>query len=359
MSKEKPKIFTFKDAYAFSKQTNGDCADKRRLLLGNGFSMACDTAFGYKALYTEVKKMGISEEIQKIFDKFGETNFEAILTILDNADWMASNYKMKASDPELSMRTDYEILKKHLAEAICNVHPTHSAVIADEKYEACYNFIEGFDSLYTTNYDLLLYWASLRREPFKFSDGFYKDEDTEGNDCEYMPHHPISANGIYFLHGALHLYSNTPKVRKRVWKDTNSHLTTQIREALDNKQYPLVVAEGSSSAKLAQIESSSYLSDVWRKFRGTSGHLFIFGSSLSESDQHVLDAIAKNIEIRHVWIGIRGDFNEGRNERFLGIADSLYSHREAHLEGYKKLKKREGDLDIHFYDSDSVNIWAN
>jgi len=351
-----PTIHTFSEALELA-DTFSDTASKKRLLLGNGFSMACFGDFGYKTLYQKVKDEGIPAKVQKVFEEYGETNFEAVLKLLDDSSWMAETYGLCEDREKSEMKKDYESLKLALTNAITAVHPEHRGLIEDEKYDACYAFISKFDDLYTVNYDLLLYWTSLHREPFKFTDLFSKDEDTYGNDCEYMPHQSGSGAGMYFLHGALHLYTDGTSVRKRVWKDTDTPLVTQIRAALEDKEYPIVVAEGDSSAKLAQIEGSSYLSNCQRKFQGIQGHLFTFGHSLSDQDKHIVDMISKNDALRHLWIGIRGDFSKKSNQRFLELAQHMQQRRKDHIEG-RKMRVKRGDLTVHFYDADSAEVWG-
>jgi len=171
-----------------------------------------------------------------------------------------------------------------------------------------------------------------------------------------MPHNYSGDSHIYFLHGALHLYFDGQNVRKRVWKDTGTPLVSQIQLALKMKEYPLVVAEGCSSSKLGQIGTNGYLSNCLRKFCGIQGHLFTFGFSFSEQDNHISDAIVKNEAIRHLWIGIRGDFSKPSNKRFLELAEKLIDQRNIHI-GTKKMPVKKGDLIVHFYNSDSANVW--
>ncbi|OGL72207.1 hypothetical protein A3D69_01090 [Candidatus Uhrbacteria bacterium RIFCSPHIGHO2_02_FULL_54_11] len=351
-----PPIHSFADALEMSKSFT-DSAGKKRLLLGNGFSMACFGGFGYTALYERVKNLGIPEKVQKIFEKYGETNFEAILKLLDDSSWVAETYGLCSDGSQSEIKKDYEALKLALTNAITEVHPEHRGLITDEKYNACYAFISNFDDIYTVNYDLLLYWTSLHREPFAFTDSFSKDKDTDGNDCEFMPHNHADGSGLYFLHGALHLYSDGKVVRKRVWKETNIPLVTQIRAALEDKKYPLVVAEGDSDSKLEHIQESSYLSNCLRKFRGIQGHLFAFGHSLSDQDRHIVEVISKNVELRHLWIGIRGDFTKPTNQRFLDLAQRMQQERKDQI-GDKKFRGKKGDLTVHFYDADSAKVWG-
>lgn len=355
-----PRILSFTEALteADAISAKKECPNQKRLLLGNGFSMACYGDFGYKALYAEVKDLGLSPQLEGIFKQFGQTNFEAVLKLLDQSDWMAKHYKMKATSKALDMRKDYEMLKQNLAEAICSVHPDHSAIIPNAKYDHCYSFINNFDSIYTINYDLLLYWTSLRVQPFAFRDYFSRDEDTDGHDCEFMPERNGDGKSIYFLHGALHLYHDGSTVRKRVWKDTGVQLLTQIRTALENKQYPLVVAEGDSEDKLKQIQESSYLSNALRKFKGIQGHLFVFGSSLSDSDNHIVEVIAKNLELRHLWIGVRGGFEKGHNAHLLQVAERITSKRDQTLSRIEKKRKNPKTIMVHFFDSESAKAWG-
>ena len=72
----------------------------------------------------------------------------------------------------------------------------------------------------------------------------------------------------------------------------------QVKESLDNERYPLIVSEGDSVQKLKRIESSSYLSHCARRFQNIQGNLFIYGSSLSEQDDHITEWITKNTTLR-------------------------------------------------------------
>ena len=195
-----PTLLSFEEALAASESVDPNtCAKKQRLFLGNGFSMGCLKTFGYTALYEKIIEMGLPDHVQDIFTHFGQCNFEAVLKALDDGTWMSEHYKMQSTDSSLNMSNDYESLKKSLASAISEVHPPHSGIISAHQYEHCYKFISYFDDIYTVNYDLLLYWTSLTREPFKFEDDFYRDADTPDEYCEYMPYAKKSVNPhLYF-----------------------------------------------------------------------------------------------------------------------------------------------------------------
>lgn len=46
------------------------------LLLGNGFSIACDPVFSYRSLFEEAVKRGLSDRAQRLFERLGTNNFE-------------------------------------------------------------------------------------------------------------------------------------------------------------------------------------------------------------------------------------------------------------------------------------------
>lgn len=115
-----PPIHSFADALEMTKSFT-DSAGKKRLLLGNGFSMACFDGFGYTALYERVKNLGIPEKVQKIFEKYGETNFEAVLRLLDDSSWIAETYDLCFNGSQSEIKKDYEVLKLALTNAITEV----------------------------------------------------------------------------------------------------------------------------------------------------------------------------------------------------------------------------------------------
>ena len=64
------------------------------LLLGNGFSIACDPVFRYESLYEAAVKEGLSKRAQQLFDRLGTNNFEGVMRLLDDAHWVAQTYEL-------------------------------------------------------------------------------------------------------------------------------------------------------------------------------------------------------------------------------------------------------------------------
>ena len=147
---------------------------KRHVLLGNGFSIGAHEQFQYGTLYEQAKRESLPGHVIELFDRYGTTNFEQVLHQLDEGQWLAEHYRLAASDSdsERDMATDYESLKSALVDAIANTHPAMPSDIGEARLSSSTNFLKNFTNVFTTNYDLLLYWASLVQEPYRFKDGF-------------------------------------------------------------------------------------------------------------------------------------------------------------------------------------------
>jgi hypothetical protein len=156
-------------------------AKKRRtahLLLGNGFSMAYDpNIFSYNALYDFVSSLKDST-LEAIFGAMKTKNFELMMEQLD-----ASLSLLKAlgvgTDVQEKPESAIEKLKNSLLAAIKALHPEHVFKIPEAKSAACAKFIEAFTGqggkVFTTNYDLLLYWILMRQNVPNSVDGFGRE----------------------------------------------------------------------------------------------------------------------------------------------------------------------------------------
>jgi hypothetical protein len=153
--------------------------------------------------------------------------------------------------------------------------------------------------------------------------------------------------------GALHLYLEEGELRKHSWSRTGRRLTDSIREGLDQGQFPLFVAEGSPDKKLQQIQRSGYLWYCLEKLRSIQSPLVIFGHSLGSSDGHILDAIASNIELSELYIGLHGDPESVSNQSIKAAAQQMVVRRTRHSE-----RRKYHPLEVHFYSSDSVQVWG-
>jgi len=350
-----PELLTYQEALDLAHEQGG----KVRVLLGNGFSIGAHSQFQYGTLYEQAQQAGLPEHVLELFERYGTTNFEQVLRQLDEGQWLAGHYEMEATNPDRDMGADYERLKQALVEAISASHPAVPDAVGRERLQACYQFVSAFDEVFTLNYDLLLYWTSLVQEPFRFEDGFGREVDTDDAYCIFLPS-GSSRPHIYFLHGALHLTTEAGEVRKLVWNTTGIAIMEQVRTDLEAKRYPLVVSEGTSLDKLERIESSSYLSWAFRKLENIQGSLFTYGWALSEQDEHLIEAIAKNTSLERVFIGVYGDPQSEANQALFQSAEKLVQRRNQVLtSGRTGRRAKKGQLEVHYYDASSANVWGD
>jgi len=342
------KYLNFKEALELSREAEG----KKHILLGNGFSIGAHEKFRYGTLYEQAKNSGLPKHVESLFERYGTTNFEEVLKQLSEGRWLASHYKLAKTDPKLDMESDYEQVKDALIGAVATTHPASRNEIADQKLEACNAFLRQFDNVFTTNYDLLLYWASLATSPPPFKDGFWGmgHGDPSYLKFESLPESPNTEAGyIYFLHGALHLYAKGGEVIKMRWGSDNPPLLTQVEEALAEARFPLVVSEGNPGQKKVRIGDNFYLRKCRRNFQQIEGSLFVFGSSLGPGDTHIMEWIMQNKKLERLLVGVHGNPEKNRNQDLmLRIRDGVESHQKS---GGQSLK-------VDFYDSTTANVWT-
>ena len=238
-------VLSFEDALKAAAKVHAN----RHLLLGNGFSIACrPDCFTYGRLLDEADLSKLSVDGLELFASEGTTDFEEIINSLRVAGRIATFYE--SSDPDLVVRlaADADLVKAALADTLARNHPANVGDIEPEEYEQARQFLVNFGHIFTVSYDLLLYWALMQEmEPqIKADDGFRQDHDEPDADwVRWDSYKPFSQN-IYYLHGGLHLFEEGPTLKKLTFSRTGVALIDQIREALDDEAYPLVITEGTS-----------------------------------------------------------------------------------------------------------------
>jgi len=154
-----PNLLTFEQAIA-----EAEPGKNKHVLLGNGFSRACrNDIFAYDALFkrADFTKLPFA---QQAFTALGTTDFEVVMHALRRAAILVTVYAPTNSDLAKLFRDEADALREVLAAAIAQNHPEYPAEIAPERYAACRRFLNYFNSAYTLNYDLLLYWAIMQAE---------------------------------------------------------------------------------------------------------------------------------------------------------------------------------------------------
>lgn len=326
---------------------------KRHLLLGNGFSIDCrPDIFDYGKLFEQADFSQLSSFARNAFDALKTTDFERVIKTLKDASKLSKVYGV--SDTKTNqMRIDADKLKDLLVETIAASHPALPSDIADSEYQACRKFLRNFDTTYSLNYDLLLYWTfmqDVKDSTLPFDDGFRTSQEDVLEDMlsGYVVWDPgqSRAQSVWFLHGALHIFDSEVEVQKYTWNRTGIRLIEQTREALSKDLFPLFVAEGTSTEKLDRIRHSDYLAKAYRSFQSIQNCLFIHGHSLSENDEHYINLIEQG-KMDHVYVGLHGNASSKSNKSIMRRANQMADNRTN-----KKL------LSIDFYDSSSAKVWG-
>lgn len=326
---------------------------KRHLLLGNGFSIACKPdIFSYEKLFEQADFTNLSNSIREVFTEFSTQDFEKIISILRNSSRALNSYSEASEILISTLQNDADGLKELLIQTIAKNHPDQPNAISEDKFNSCKKFLSNFEHIYTLNYDLLLYWTLMHDDnhsSIKCDDGFRTPEDLEfGDSTSYVVWDPNSrSQNIYFLHGALHLFDAGTEIQKYTWSNTGIKLIEQIRHALNENHFPIFIAEGTSQEKLTYIKHNEYLSKAKRSLGNIQQCLFIYGHSLAENDEHILQAIEKNSKLQQIYIGIYGAPNTPNNKKV--ISRGLLLNKSS----------RKNPLDIFFYMADSAHVWDN
>ena len=182
------------------EKANQEGYQKKHLLLGNGFSIACKSdIFQYSALF-EQADFSDCPELKNAFKALKTSDFEEVINNLNATSKLLPAYsKDVALVSKISQHA--EILKEILVSTVAGNHPGKPFDIDSTKYWSCKKFLNYFlaDSVggkvYTFNYDLLLYWTLMQDDnPFldapeklKHNDGFGNpDYDDEENISSYV-----------------------------------------------------------------------------------------------------------------------------------------------------------------------------
>ena len=111
----------------------------------------------------------------------------------------------------------------------------------------------------------------------------------------------LAMQNLFFLHGAFHIYKNKQLVEK-ITQSQDKALYERLEEIIDSEEMDIIcVFAGTSEAKIKDIKENVYLKKCFEELSALTGHLMIFGSSLSENDRHIHEGINKS-EISDIYI---------------------------------------------------------
>lgn len=297
------------------------------LLLGNGLSINVWKPFGYQSLMEQAaKKAQLTDVDRALFD--GTTNFERVLADVNTAVRVTEAIGVDAS----KLYERYQSIQRALGHAVRQVHLAR-AQVPTRTLAAIRAVMESSEWVFTTSYDLLLYWAmgyGGKYQPFK-------DHFRYGGRCEFDPRRRSVYEGevpVYYLHGALHLVVGGSGT---TWKRVGSLQTIldQFGQPIDgdSQARPLLVTEGSAHDKLRAIEANDYLAHALDRLRDLDLPLVVFGSNLGAQDEHLVRAIGEHPS-RPVAISMRdrprAELLARQSEIFLRLkAESIYFYDAA------------------------------
>lgn len=339
-----PDVISFEEAV-------GQAVGKKHALLGNGFSRACrNDIFAYGKLFERADFSKLTPSAKDAFEILDTTDFEIVMEALKGASKLVKLYAEEHADLAEQFEQDANGLREVLVSAIADSHPERPGDINAVQYKACKTFLANFGDIYSINYDLLLYWALMQDEiepEVPHDDGFRQPE--EGPQAWVTWDSSAHDQNVHYLHGALLIYEAGPEIQKYTWCNTQLALIDQIRAALEAEKYPLFVAEGTSSQKMARIIRSSFLGRAYRSFENIGGSLYAYGLSMAENDTHILRAIARS-KVEKLFVSVFGDPDDEANRAMIERASRLPEERKA--------ANRRKTLDVVFYDAATAKVWG-
>lgn len=266
-----------------------DVADPTKwptLLVGNGASVNLWGDFAYPSLYERATLSAVAEAV---FADLDVTNFEMVLEAIHHAHVVV---KALGNTTE-AIDAEYKLVRDALFGAVHGVHIGWAQLTAS-RFDKIADVIQGHTAVYTTNYDLCMYWARIgataRAMKRPVVDFFWSAEHTFDPENVEVWH----GTAMYYLHGAIHLWQDD-RGNNGKWTSANERNLLSIAENYppESSKLPLFVSEGSSKAKLQTIGRSPYLNFCLDSLRDDQKNTVVFGHSLGEQDKHIVAALNK------------------------------------------------------------------
>ncbi len=310
------------------------------LLLGNGASMAIHQGFGYAGLFQAAQDHGhITPEVAGVFAAFGVNDFELVLRRL----WQAKIVNETLGIAAGRVEEAYTQVRTALIETVRQVHISRDDAAIHLK--PIYTFMQGFQTVISLNYDLIVYWAAMHSRDelgswFKdcfgrggtFADDWKEKREPYGR--------ATGATLFFYPHGNLALARAVDDVEGKISAGGQDLLSRVLEVWESGGAVPLFVCEGTSEHKVKSIKSSSYLQRVNREvIPDIEQSLVIYGWGLAEQEQHILNAL--------------------RQSHCKRVAVSVYNGNEEYMRHAEQTLRDIGITEVVFFDSTSPGCWHN
>lgn len=310
------------------------------ILLGNGASMAVSPSFGYGSLLKHAKQTGLlADDVNRLFHFFGTSDFELILRLV----WQASNVNKSLEIPDQRTHQAYLNVRECLIQAVRNVHPEYDLVSG--LLPSMYQFLKGFDTVISLNYDLLVYWTMTYglnvEDGHQFKDCFRNGAFDDAWQRFRNRYREQTNTLVFYPHGNLALCRNVVEQELKI-HNAGAGLLEAILQAWCSEQFvPLFVSEGTRQQKVSSIQNSYYLSTVYREVLTSQRFaLTLFGWAIGEHDRHLLQRM-RGTGIQRVAVSV-----------FRG--DQVYCNYAYHV-----IQDALGPVHIDFFDSESPSCWIH
>ena len=333
----------------------------RHVLLGNGFTIAAGVPdFNDQALLGQtlefLRRKQDTVDIAARISQIQSSNIEDILGHLQNSG---------------AAEQDLQAIREGFIWSVERLHPSGWTDLDAANACLANRFLVRFQSVFTTNYDRLLYWTINHPSGChtcghsrQFGDGFrrYSGGPVKCDHLCFREDFAQSLRKIHHLHGALHYFEENGHIHKRQagrYDDLNGQeqqefdqlndslgfgtddtLGYRLFVALQSGRFPVSVTEGDAASKLRKIKSNRYLRSAFRALSRIGGHLFIYGSAIREEDIHL-------------WLAITG------NPRIKSINVSVFDQDTGAIERANNLLRPLRNRPLRFYDAESTRIWQS
>lgn len=319
------------------------------ILLGNGSSMAVHDKLSYTSLFDCANNEGLlMEGVSDLFKRFETTDFELVLRLL----WQANFVNTKLDRKSEAIDNAYSNVRQALIKSVKIVHPEYGVI--SNKFQAIGDFLSKFKVILSLNYDLIVYWSLMdynnknRNSHRGFVDCF-KSGVFDYNWISYKDHFASSTSMVFYPHGNLVLCRGIQGDEVKVKSINGDPLLDAVVEKWESGGYsPLFVSESDKSSKINSINSSGYLSVVYREVISSLGtgigsdSMVVFGWGFGEQDVHILERISCSGVKRMAISAYEDDIDDRR--RIVKLIEDVFNKRA---------------INIEFYDSKSEGVWIN
>ena len=321
------------------------------LVLGNGASIAVHQEFAYKSLLERARREGLVDDNVEVVFKYLETeDFELVLNML----WHTRLINNALGTIEAKSDSAYRGIKSALIGSVRSVHPNQYE--KNQSLDRIYPFMQKFKTIFSLNYDLLVYWSMLEGNT-QLAGNWFKDCFISGSFDADISRYRTPLDGaekvtlIFYPHGNLILAANLAGEETKITRNNESERILDrivtIWEAED--VIPLFVSEGSSTQKLRSIRRSRYLSTVYDSImtEEVGDYVATIGWSLSDNDDHILRQLLRG-EVKRVAVSV---YTAGKSRQTIN---------DYCTEVRMKVRKHGGrKVEISFFDVQSHGCWLS